>query len=118
MLRGSCHCGSVTVEVPGDPAYVIDCNCSLCRRTRALWAYYSESAVRVAGQTDEYVWGDRTLATVRCRQCGCVTHWRPLQPNENGRMGVNMANFDPAVVADTRVRRFDGADSWTYFDPE
>jgi len=116
MIKGSCHCGEVTIEVPGLPAYVIDCNCSLCRRTRAIWAYYSEDKVRIAGPTDDYVWGDRTLRTVRCRQCGCVTHWSPLVPNDNGRMGVNMANFEPGVLDGVRVRQFDGAVTWRYTD--
>jgi hypothetical protein len=39
-----------------------------------------------------------------------------LQPNSDGRMGVNMRNFDPALLADATLRRFDGAVSWTYVD--
>jgi hypothetical protein len=31
-------------------------------------------------------------------------------------MGVNARNFDPEVIAGVRVRRFDGADTWTYLD--
>ncbi len=117
MLKASCHCGAVTLEVPAPPAYVIDCNCSICRRTRALWAFYQEDAVRIDGdpaRTEDYIWGDRTLRTVRCKCCGCVTHWKPLDSKGNGRMGVNMANFEPDVVAPLEVRRFDGADTWEY----
>ena len=28
--------------------------------------------------TDAYVQGDRTLRTIRCRTCGCTTHWEPI----------------------------------------
>jgi hypothetical protein len=117
MIKGTCHCGAITIEVPGAPAYLIDCNCSICRRTRALWAFYAEDAVRIEGDpayTQDYIWGEKSLRTVRCRTCGCVTHWKSLKPNDNGRMGVNMANFDPEVVAAQEVRRFDGADTWEY----
>ncbi|WP_426338987.1 GFA family protein [Pseudoduganella sp. S-14] len=117
ILNGSCHCGAITIEVPDAPAYLIDCNCSICRRTRALWAFYPEQAVRIAGEpahTEDYVWGDKSLRTVRCRSCGCVTHWKSLKPNDDGRMGVNMANFAPDAVATMAVRKFDGADTWTY----
>lgn len=117
MIKGTCHCGAVTIEVPGAPAYMIDCNCSICRRTRALWAFYAEDAVRIDGdpaQTEDYIWGEKSLRTVRCKSCGCVTHWTSLKPGDAGRMGVNMANFEPDLVAALEVRRFDGADTWEY----
>jgi hypothetical protein len=119
MIEGNCHCGAVRIELPAAPQKITLCNCSICRRTGALWGYYPATAVRIHGhpdQTQGYIWGDRTLATVRCRHCGCVTHWQPLQPNSDGRMGVNMRNFDPALLADATLRRFDGAVSWTYVD--
>ena len=117
MIKGTCHCGAISIEVPGLPAYIIDCNRSICRRTRALWAFYAEDAVRIEGdpsQSENYVWGEKSLRTVRCRSCGCITHWKSLKSNDNARMGVNMANFEPGVVAALEVRRFDGADTWEY----
>ena len=66
--------------------------------------------------TTEYVWGDKTLRTVRCRNCGCVTHWEPLQPKPNSRLAVNARNFDPSALGSVRIRRFDGADTWKYLD--
>jgi hypothetical protein len=119
MLTGRCHCGAVTVEVPSVPAAMTLCNCSICRRYGMLTAYFPQAAVRIdghPGHTDTYVWGDRSLQFVRCRHCGCVLGWEPLKPNGDGRMGVNMRNFDPAALQDTRLRRFDGADTWKYID--
>jgi hypothetical protein len=91
----------------------------LCRRYGALWAYYPIGEVQVTyppGQTADYVWGDRTLRTVRCATCGCITHWEPLQPTADGKLGVNMRNFDPDALGAVCIRRFDGAASWTYLD--
>ena len=119
MLKGSCHCGAIQIEVPRPPQALIDCNCSICRRNGALWALYQIGAVRVIGSpqdTSEYIWGTKTIKTVWCRHCGCVTHWEPLQPEPDGKLGVNIRNFDPSVVASVRVRRFDGADTWAYLD--
>jgi hypothetical protein len=31
-------------------------------------------------------------------------------------MAVNIRNFDPKDIGDVRIRRFDGADTWTYLD--
>jgi hypothetical protein len=115
MLTGTCHCGAIRIDVPRRPAELTNCNCSLCRRVGALWAYYGVSEVRVQGhpeKTDGYVQGDRTLRTVRCRTCGCVTHWEPIDPAAHPRMGVNMRQFDLDAVGPVRIRLFDGATSW------
>lgn len=119
MHQGACHCGAVRLTLPSTPAVATDCNCSLCRRLGGLWAYFDFGTVRIEGHpahTAEYVWGDRTLRTLHCRTCGCVTHWEPLEPREGARHGVNLRNFDPALVASVRVRKFDGADTWTFLD--
>jgi hypothetical protein len=118
-LHGSCHCGAVRLTLPAAPDKATDCNCSLCRRVSALWAYYEVGSVRVEGHpehTAEYVWGDRTLRTVRCRTCGVATHWEPLEPTPGQKHGVNLRNFDPALLRSVTVRRFDGADTWTFLD--
>jgi hypothetical protein len=120
MHKGSCHCGSVQLVLPSTPEVATDCNCSLCRRIGGPWVYFKFGTVEITGHpeaTAEYTWGDRTLRTIRCRTCGCVTHWEPLQPTSDGRHGVNLANFDPELIASVRVRRFDGANTWKFIDP-
>ena len=119
MLRASCHCGLVGIEVPAGPEWLINCNCSICRRNGALWAFYPRDDVRLTGHpehTTGYVWGARSIETFRCRRCGCVTHWEPLTPEAGTRLGVNLRNFDPHEIGDARLRRFDGAHTWTYLD--
>jgi hypothetical protein len=118
MLAATCHCGDVRIEIPRAPEKLTNCNCSLCRRYGALWAYYTPDEVRVIGhpeKTESYCWGDRTLRTVRCRNCGCVTHWEPLEGKSEGRMAVNARNFDPVMLgSNVEIRRFDGADTWRF----
>ena len=36
--------------------------------------------------------------------------------SDAGKFGINMRNFDPDELGSLRLRRFDGADSWTYLD--
>ena len=118
MISGSCHCGAVRIELPKPPESVINCNCSICRRTVGLWVRYPQADVRVVaapGQLDEYIWGDRSMRTLRCHTCGCVTHWEPFEEGAD-YMGINMRNFDPELVAIIPVRRFDGADTWTFVE--
>jgi hypothetical protein len=119
MLVATCHCGSVRVEVPRRPRRLTNCNCSICRRYGALWAYYKASEVRVtaaSGATSKYSWGDKSLRFVRCSRCGCIMLWEPLRPRKNGRMGVNARNFEPGPLGSVRIRRLDGASTWKYLD--
>ena len=119
MLEGSCHCGAVVIELPSMPDTATSCNCSMCRRLAGIWAYYQFGTVRITGHpeyTQVYVQGDRTLKTVRCATCGCVTHWEPIPPELGARHGVNLRNFDPTILASVRIRRFDGADTWKFLD--
>ena len=119
MVEVACHCGAVTLTAPQTPKEVTECNCSICRRLGARWAYYdrSEIGMNLPGSTRPYVWGDRMLAFHRCRNCGCVTHWVSL----NGaytRMGINARMIDGLDFQKVRIRQFDGAKTWAYVDEE
>ena len=118
-LQGSCHCGAVRLTLPSRPEKATRCNCSICRRLGGLWVYFAFGSVSIAGHpehTDVYIWGNRTLRTVRCRICGVATHWEPLAPQPGDKHGVNLNNFDPALVQTVTVRHFDGADTWTFLN--
>ncbi len=119
MLQGSCHCGAVSLTLPSMPETAIKCNCSLCRRLGGLWAYYPFGTVQIKGHpehTVDYVCGDKTLRTIRCNKCGCVTHWEPIDGESGARHGVNLNNFDRRLQESVKVRHFDGADTWTFVD--
>jgi hypothetical protein len=109
VITASCHCGAVRMEIAEPPATVTDCNCSICRRLGALWAYYHPNQVKFLtdGMTVAYVWGDRMLEFHHCTICGCTTHWEAIDKAGADRMGINarlMEDFDRLAV-----RSFDGA---------
>ncbi len=116
MIAASCHCGAVHIATPAEPEFVSSCNCSLCRRLGTLWAYYPADQVSVTGPTVAYVWGDKRIELRHCASCGCTTHWEPIDRAAIPRIGVNARLMEPDVVAGARVRRFDGADTWTFLD--
>ena len=119
MHQGSCHCGAVRLTLPSTPEVATECNCSLCRRIGGPWVYFEFGTVAIEGHpdsTEAYVQGDRTLRTIRCRHCGCVTHWEPIEMKAGARHGVHLGNFDPELIAAVRVRKFDGANTWKFFD--
>jgi hypothetical protein len=119
MLDATCHCGAVRISVPDRPEYLVDCNCSICRRNGALWAFYTAKSIKLSGHpenTTAYIWGRRTIRTMHCKVCGCITHWEPLAADAEETVGVNARNFEASAIEGVRVRKFDGAATWAYID--
>jgi hypothetical protein len=120
MIESACLCGDLKLQIEAEmPAALTSCNCSACRRYGGLFAYFHPSTVKVLaapGATDEYSRGDKSLAFVRCGRCGCLSHWRSLDPKQTERMGVNARLFTNVDISKVRIRRFDGADTWKYLD--
>jgi hypothetical protein len=119
MVRAACHCTAVRLEVEDLPDWVLDCNCTICRRYGAIWAYPEAAKVKlVRGEdaTDTYTWGDRMLAFHRCKVCGCVTHMTALDTNPPRIYGINarmIPTLDPASI---RLRQKDNGHTgffWT-----
>ncbi|HEY2708572.1 MAG TPA: hypothetical protein VGI95_11020 [Caulobacteraceae bacterium] len=122
MIRAACHCEAVRFEFEAPPEWVLDCNCTLCRRYGALWGYLRGPGALTllsgptTDATDTYSWLDGDLAFHRCKTCGCVTHMMAAKVDPPAIYGVNMrlmAGLDPATV---RVRRRDNGHSgffWT-----
>ena len=107
--HGSCHCGRVTFELQAELNYVIDCNCSLCRRRGALWHGANESSLRiVSGEQDLalYQFNTKTAKHYFCKHCGIHPFARPrLDPS---KWAVNVRCIDKADLSSLPVRRFDG----------
>jgi len=122
MIRAACHCGAVRFEIAEPPEWVLDCNCTVCRRYGALWTYFrgADQAKLLMkpepGTTDTYAWLDGDIAFHRCKVCGCVTHIEAVKADPPAIFGVNarmMAGLDPAKV---KIRRIDNSHSgffWT-----
>jgi hypothetical protein len=118
MIEASCHCGAVRIVLERAPVEVTECNCSICRRTGAIWAYIRPAEARLVppnAATDTYEWDDRSLAFHRCRTCGCLTHWSPLNRDPD-RMGINARLLPPETLAAARRRFLDGAVTERYVD--
>ena len=127
MVKAACHCGAVRITVQHAPAWVLDCNCSICRRYGALWAYewdfiarQSIGAALIQGgdALETYLWGDREIGFCRCKTCGCLTHHVAMNEPDKIR-GVNarmFVNFDPAGVT---LHRSDNAHTgWFWTRPD
>ena len=88
-LKGTCHGGAAHWTMEGEPGPVTACNCTLCRRYGALWAYdFENERITISGATTTYTRpgkADPALEMHFCPTCGCVIFWRGLRLDEAGR---------------------------------
>ena len=106
MLHASCHCGAVRLEISRKPRTLTECNCSICGRLAARWAYYSAKSVRVLcnpGVLQAYVYKNGTFEYNHCKICGCVTHYRRINTSNNERIAVNSRMMAPDDVTSIKV---------------
>lgn len=119
MIDGVCHCGAVSFTMWENPKWLVDCNCSICRRIGPLWGHAEIDKVTITAApeaTISYIHGDRTLAIHTCKTCGCTTHWESLNPDKHSRMAVNFRMCTAEEISNHQIRNLDGADTWEYLD--
>jgi hypothetical protein len=100
-MDGSCHCGAVRWRFEGVPTSATSCNCSLCRRYGALWAYgFEGEAFTVLGETETYIWNRKLLAFHFCARCACVVAWLATSRGQDGRLygAVNLRLAEDAAA--------------------
>ncbi len=118
MLEGSCHCGAAGWTLTGDPGPVTACNCTLCHRYGALWAYdFEGERVQVRGPTASYRRpgkADPALEILFCPTGAAVVAWRGLRLEEDGRrrMAVNVRLTELDAVGHLPIDHFDGLDTF------
>ena len=115
MLKLSCHCGQIRIEIQKRPDYINECNCTLCSKSGARWAYFHPSEVSVEGAAKGYCREDKDdpAAEIQfCGKCGSTTHF-VLTASAASRfganlMGVNMRLVDERDLAGVELRYPDG----------
>jgi hypothetical protein len=115
MVKLSCLCGQIHIAIEKQPDYIHECNCTLCSKSGARWAYYHPSEVSVEGATKTYSRQDKDDPAAEihfCPTCGATTHFT-LTPGAvakfgNSMMGVNMWLADEKHLAGIELRYPDG----------
>ena len=119
MIEAVCHCGNVILITEYLPSTITSCNCSICHRLGALWAYYTPDEVTVNFNklpSSPYIWGDKDLEFHHCTICGCATHYITTEKCNEKRLAINARMMKPELIQCVEIRCFDGADSWLYLD--
>ncbi len=115
MLKLSCLRGQVRIEIRKRPDFMNECNCTLCSKLGARWAYLHPSEVGIEGSTKGYSRGDKEdpAAEVHfCASCDSTTQFiltaSAVLKFGNVQMGVNMRLADEKALAGIELRFPDG----------
>ena len=121
MLNVECHCGNIKLLANASPESLTSCNCTICHRLGALWAYFDLQEVEISRgdkPVKTYSWGEKTITYHRCDKCGCTTHYTALEDDGSELIALNCRMAPPAQVDAIKILKFDGRDSWKFLDEE
>ncbi|RWA05046.1 hypothetical protein EKO27_g10059 [Xylaria grammica] len=138
LYTGSCHCGAVTVGLKSKPLNkdsqgLMECNCSICGRYGATWAYPPKVQVIIEGRENlgEYYFNKKIASKRFCKTCGVpvcseaaeCTEEQVAQMDEASRQwytrskdltAFNLRLINGLNVNDLNPTRFDG---YTFIKP-
>ena len=109
--QGGCHCGRVRYEVTTELSQAFDCNCSICMKRGALWAFAKAPQFKLVQGGDaltDYQFGKKKIHHLFCQSCGVGSFSRGAAPNGQEMVMVNVRCLDGVDVSALQLRPFDG----------
>jgi len=110
-LNGSCHCGEIAYTVELDPAAAISCNCSICSRLGAVWAFAPKAKFKLTrgeGRQGDYQFNKRVLHHRFCPTCGIESYAEGKGQDGSEQVGINLRCVQGIDVAKLNPRQVDG----------
>ena len=109
--HGGCHCGRVRYEATMDLTEGFDCNCSICMKRGAVWAFVKAPQFKLVRGKDalmDYQFGKKNIHHLFCQSCGVGSFSQGLAPNGDETFAINVNCLDDVDVAKLNLKPFDG----------
>lgn len=109
--QGACHCGAVAYSVELDLATTLKCNCSICTKLGAVWAFAPRSSFALKSGTKtqgDYQFGKKALHHRFCTICGVEGYAEGVMPDGTPTVGINLRCIDGVDVDKLSPRPWDG----------
>jgi hypothetical protein len=108
---GSCHCGAVAFTVELDPSTALKCNCSICTKLGAVWAFAPKAKfVLKSGEFEQgdYQFNKMMLHHHFCSECGIESYAEGTAPDGSATVGINLRCVEGIDVDKLSPRPWDG----------
>ena len=108
---GSCHCGAVAFDVDLDVSGALKCNCSICSKLGAVWAFAPRASFKLKageGALGDYQFGKKNLHHRHCTACGVETFAEGAMPDGTPTIGVTLRCIDGMDVDKLSPNLWDG----------
>lgn len=112
QATGGCHCGAVRfrLTMPGTQAELLDCNCSMCRRSGYLHLIVAHADFELLTPKEamtSYRFGTGAAEHLFCATCGIKAFYQPR--SHPHAWSVNWRCLDEGHGRPARIVPFDGA---------
>jgi hypothetical protein len=109
--RGSCHCGKVALEVEGEIAGAMACNCSICSRKGSLLWFVPRDKMKLL--TDEkdvatYKFNKHVINHHFCKNCGMQPYAEGVDPKGHKMAAINLRCIEELELETIPVTQFNG----------
>jgi hypothetical protein len=108
---GSCHCQTVKFTADLDLAQALQCNCSICSKLGAVWAFAPKAKMHLQSGADalgDYQFGKKRRHHRRCTRCGIEAFAEGVAPDGTATVGINLRCLEGVEVDKLTPRRYDG----------
>jgi hypothetical protein len=109
--QGACHYGAVAYSVELDLATTLKCNCSICTKLGAVWAFAPRSSFTLksgARKQGDYQFGKKALHHRFCTACGVESYAEGAMPDGTPTVGINLRCVDGVDVDKLSPKPWDG----------
>jgi hypothetical protein len=110
-LTGSCHCGAIAYRVEVDPATAITCNCSICSRLDAVWAFTPAAKFKLTkgeGKLGDYQFNKHIAHHRYCPSCGIESFAQGKGKDSSDQVGINLRCCEGIDVNKLSPKQVDG----------
>ena len=109
--KGGCHCGAVAYSVDIDLAGALKCNCSICSKLGAVWAFAPRTKFTLtsgAAKQGDYQFNKMRLHHRFCTVCGVESYAEGSMPDGTPSVGINLRCVEGVDVDKLSPKLWDG----------
>ena len=109
MIRASCLCGDVQIEISGELSGASHCHCSMCRKAHGAafgtYAAVNAAEFRVVSGGERITRYPSSPGIVRtfCARCGSTLQWLRESKPEVVDIALGVLDADPGVRPDRHI---------------